>query len=94
MTGYVYIMTNRKDGTLYIGVTSDLTKRVYEHKEGAAAGFTKQYNLKTLVYFEQHDEISLALQREKNLKHYVRQWKVELIEKQNPEWRDLYPEIL
>ena len=93
MAAYVYILTNRKDGTLYIGVTSDLVKRVYEHKEGFVAGFTKRYNLKKLVYYEVFDDIYNALQREKNLKHWVRAWKIALIEKQNPEWKDLYEEI-
>ncbi|MBY0354648.1 MAG: GIY-YIG nuclease family protein [Rickettsiales bacterium] len=94
MVGYVYIMTNRKDGVLYTGVTADLIRRVYEHKEGVVEGFTKRYHLKTLVYFERHDDIEAALQREKNIKHYVRQWKIDLIQQQNPLWHDLYPEIL
>ena len=86
-------MTNRKDGTLYIGVTSNLVKRVYEHRAGGIPGFTQRYNLKKLVYFEQHDTAQLALQREKNLKHWSRQWKVDLIEGANPDWSDLYASI-
>ncbi len=93
MGAYVYIMTNRKDGTLYIGVTANLVKRAYEHKEGFVKGFTKRYNLKKLVYYEVFDDIYNALQREKNLKHWIRDWKIQLIEKQNPEWKDLYEEI-
>ncbi len=93
MAYYVYIVTNRKDGTLYIGVTSDLIKRVHEHKTHAAKGFTDKYNLDKLVYCEKTDDILSAIQREKSLKRYLREWKVELIEKTNPEWRDLYEEI-
>ena len=90
---HVYIMTNRKDGTLYIGVTSDLVKRVYEHRIGAVAGFTQRYKLKKLVYFEEHETAQLAIQREKNLKHWPRAWKVELIENDNTDWDDLYDGI-
>ncbi len=94
MTGYVYIMTNAPDGVLYIGVTSDLVKRVYEHRQGMIKGFTSKYHCKRLVYYECYDRISDAIQREKNMKHYLRQWKVDLITSQNPGWCDLYEEIL
>ena len=88
---YVYIMTNRIYGTLYIGVTNDIARRVWEHKEGVVAGFTKRYGLKMLVYFEEFDSISDAIRREKRLKQWNRAWKIALIEKQNPYWEDLYP---
>lgn len=89
---YVYIMTNKKDGVLYIGITSDPFRRVTEHKFGLVKGFTHKYNLSRLVYIEDCGDVHAALQREKNLKHWVRAWKVELIEKQNPEWADLAAE--
>jgi putative endonuclease len=88
--GWVYFMTNRRHGVLYVGVTSDLAKRACEHREGVVEGFTKRYRLKHLVYAEHHADIRAAIQREKNLKHWPRAWKVELIESQNPEWADLY----
>lgn len=87
--GFVYIMTNRKEGTLYIGVTSDLIKRDYEHKSHAVKGFTKKYNLDKLVYYEVYEEITEAIKREKQLKKYLRFQKIELIEKTNPDWHDL-----
>ena len=90
MGGCVYIMTNRRNGTLYVGVTSDLPGRVYQHREGLLAGFTKRYGLKMLVYYEQHDDIRSAIQREKNIKGWPRAWKVRLIHEMNPEWKDLY----
>ena len=93
-TGYTYILSNKKKGTLYIGVTSHLVKRIHEHKTKPVGGFTKQYNLDKLIYFERHDTIELAIQREKQLKNWHRQWKIELIEKENPEWQDLYDTIL
>lgn len=88
--GWVYIMTNRPNGTLYVGVTSDLARRVWEHREGVIDGFTKRYGLKQLVWCEPHDDIRTAIQREKNLKHWPRAWKARLILDMNPEWRDLY----
>ena len=91
---YVYILTNRKQGVLYIGVTSDLVKRIWQHREGLAEGFTKRYNLKTLVWFEVHQEIMSAITREKQIKKWNRVWKIELIEKENQDWRDLYPGIV
>ena len=88
--GGVYIVTNRPNGTLYVGVTSDLARRAWEHREGMAEGFTKQYGLKRLVYAERHDDIRAAIQREKNLKHWSRTWKDRLILADNPDWNDLY----
>jgi putative endonuclease len=94
MSAFIYIMSNKKNGTLYIGVTSDLIKRVYEHKEGFIDSFTKKYNLKSLVYYEVFDEITEAIKKEKRLKSWKRDWKIELIEKENGEWEDLYPFLL
>ena len=92
--GWVYILTNRANGVLYVGVTNNLICRVYEHRIGAVPGFTKRYGLKMLVYFEGHDDIRLAIQREHNMKHWSRTWKVRLILRENPQWRDLFPELL
>src|SRR3954468_17804667 len=92
--GCIYIMTNRRDGTLYVGVTSDLIRRVYQHREGVVAGFTKRYGLKMLVYYEQYDDIRTAIQREKTMKHWPRAWKVRLIHGMNPEWNDLWETIV
>ena len=92
-SGWVYILTNRPNGTLYVGVTNELIRRVYEHRSGAVPGFTKRYGLKTLVYFEEHQNMELAIQREHNMKHWSRTWKVRLILRDNPQWRDLFPEI-
>jgi putative endonuclease len=91
--GWVYIVTNRPDGTLYVGVTSNLARRAWEHREGVADGYTKRYNLKRLVFTERHDDIRTAIQREKNIKHWSRAWKVALIVAQNPNWDDLYSRI-
>ena len=88
--GWVYMMTNRRDGVLYIGVTSNLPKRAYEHREGVVEGFTKQYGLKLLIWAERHDDIRTAIQRERTMKHWPRAWKVRLIHAMNPEWDDLY----
>ena len=90
----VYILASKKNGTLYVGVTSDLIKRVWEHKEGLVAGFTKKYDVKKLVYYEQHSNAESAIHREKRLKEWKRQWKLDLIEKYNPSWNDLYESIL
>ena len=90
---FVYILANRPNGTLYVGVTNDLIRRVYEHREGFVSGFTKRYAIKKLLYFEQHQTMSNAIQREKNIKHWSRAWKKELIEKSNPDWRDLFAEV-
>ncbi len=88
--GYVYILASQRNGTLYIGVTSDLAKRVWRHKEGEIKGFTKRYGVHRLVHYEAFDEISDAIAREKQLKDWKRAWKIQLIEKSNPEWDDLY----
>ncbi len=90
MGGWVYFMTNRPNGTLYVGVTSNLARRAYEHREGLIDGFTRQYGLKRLVYYEAFDSIQNAIQREKNIKHWPRAWKARLILDANPDWRDLY----
>ena len=87
---YVYILTNKRNGTLYIGVTNNLQRRVYEHKNNLKKGFTKKHQLHHLVYFESTEDIRSALQREKQLKKWERGWKIELIEKNNPQWKDLY----
>ena len=91
---YVYILANKKNGTLYIGVTKDLFKRIYEHKQNLVAGFTKKYNVHKLVYFEATTDIQSAIIREKQLKKWNRDWKIELIEKSNPDWKDLYYELV
>ena len=91
--GWVYIMTNKPSGTLYVGVTSDLARRAWEHREGLADGFTKRHGLKRLVYVERHDDITLAIQREKLLKHWSRSWKVQLILRENPEWDATLPAL-
>jgi putative endonuclease len=93
-SAWVYMMTNRPNGTLYTGVTSNLIRRVYEHREGLVEGFTKRYGLTRLVYAEPHDQISAAVQREQNIKHWPRKWKVRLILATNPAWDDLYDRLL
>ena len=93
MTAYVYILASRKNGTLYIGVTNDLVRRCHEHRQGLTEGFTRRYGIKQLVHFESFDDIRTAIQREKNLKRWTRQWKLALIDKNNPEWRDLFPVV-
>ena len=90
----VYILASSRNGTLYIGVTSDLVKRIWEHKNDATEGFTEKYAVHTLVWFEQHDTMESAISREKAIKKWERAWKLELIEKENPEWEDLYLEIV
>lgn len=92
--GYVYIMSNRKDGVIYIGVTSDLVKRVYEHRNSLVAGFTQRYRCKRLVHYEVFEAIETALAYEKKFKHMKRARKIEMIEHNNPEWLDLYETIL
>jgi putative endonuclease len=87
---WVYIMTSRPNGTLYVGVTGNLARRIFEHREGLVEGFTRTYGLKRLVYVEEHASILGAIQREKNLKHWSRAWKVRLILEGNPGWADLY----
>ena len=85
----VYILASKRNGTLYIGVTNDLARRVWEHKEGLVPGFTKTYDVKMLVYFETFDDIEQAIRREKRLKKYKREWKMNLIQQSNVGWRDL-----
>jgi len=93
MSFWVYILASRPGGTLYTGVTNDLVRRTYQHRNGMVEGFTRQYGVKRLVYFEQYDDPGRAIQREKNLKHWSREWKIDLIVASNPHWRDLYDEI-
>lgn len=88
--GFVYIMASRRNGTIYIGVTTDLAKRVWEHREGLIEGFTKKYGCKTLVWFEHHDTIEAAITREKQMKEWRRAWKLRRIEEMNPDWNDLF----
>jgi putative endonuclease len=90
MSFYVYILANRPDGVIYVGMTDDLARRVWEHRSGAVAGFTRRYGIKMLVWYEQHDSRETALQRERRIKKWNRAWKIELIERANPEWNDLY----
>jgi putative endonuclease len=92
--GWIYIMTNRPNGALYVGVTNDLLRRVWEHREGVAEGFTKRYGLRRLVWFERHEDIRTAIQREKTMKHWPRGWKVRLIMATNPAWDDLYERLV
>ena len=92
-TYYVYILASKRNGTLYIGVTNDLTRRVSEHRDGLADGFTKRYGIKTLVHYEAFDDINAAIAREKRLKKYKREWKLNLIQQHNVEWRDLLDTI-
>ena len=94
MNAYVYLLASKKNGTLYIGVTSDIIKRVYEHKNKSADGFTEKYDVSLLVYYEIFDDIVSAIEREKQLKNWKRSWKVTLIEKENSEWNDLYETLL
>ena len=89
----VYILASKRNGTLYIGVTSDLKKRVYKHKTNAVDGFTKQYGVHLLVWYECTEDVEPAITREKQLKKWERSWKLTLIEKENPEWKDLYDEL-
>jgi len=92
--GWLYFMTNRRNGVLYSGVTSNLPRRAFEHREGLIEGFTKRYGLKRLVYYEQFDDIRDAIQREKTVKHWPRARKVRLIHAMNPEWDDLYEMLI
>jgi len=90
----VYILASKKNGTLYIGVTSNLVKRVWEHKNDLVAGFTKRYKVHNLVWYELHDNMDTAIEREKNMKEWERAWKIKLIEKDNQNWNDLFDSIL
>jgi putative endonuclease len=94
MGGFVYIVTNRRDGILYTGVTSNLPRRAHEHREGLIPGFSKRYALKMLVWYEACDDIRTAIQREKTMKHWPRAWKARVINSMNPEWRDLYDTLM
>ncbi|MCC6948318.1 MAG: GIY-YIG nuclease family protein [Bradyrhizobiaceae bacterium] len=91
--GYVYIVTNKPNGTLYIGVTSNLQQRVYQHRSGLSEGFTKRYDLKRLVWYEHYEDIRDAIQREKTMKHWPRAWKARVINAANREWNDLYKQL-
>jgi len=93
-TYFVYIMASKKNGILYVGVTDDLVRRVFEHKEGFVGGFTKKYWVKRLIYFEETPNVKSAITREKQIKKWKREWKVELIEKLNPGWKDLYFDLI
>lgn len=90
---YVYILTSKPYGTLYVGVTNDIVRRVWEHKNDFVPGFTKRYRVHSLVYYEQHESVEAAITREKQIKEWHRQWKIELIMKNNPGWKDLYYEV-
>lgn len=90
----VYLLANQRNGTLYVGVTADLITRVWQHRNDAVEGFTKRYGVHTLVWFEPHAEMPLAIAWEKAIKEWRREWKIALIEKSNPEWKDLYPSLL
>ncbi|HCJ20976.1 MAG TPA: excinuclease ABC subunit C [Erythrobacter sp.] len=94
MSAWVYIMSNRKDGVLYIGVTSDLSRRIVQHREGKGSAFCRRYGLTRLVYAEEHDSIGDAIAREKAMKAWKRAWKIELIEGVNPAWDDLFDVLL
>jgi len=90
---FIYILASRRNGTLYVGVTNDLIRRIYEHKNDMVNGFTKKYGVHLLVYYEECEDTETAIAREKRLKKWNRKWKLELIEKMNPEWKDLYDEL-
>ena len=94
MSYFVYMLASQKNGTLYVGVTNDLIRRVYEHKSKSVPGFTSRYGVDRLVWFDQTDSVESAISTEKRLKRWNRAWKMALIEKANPDWRDLYPEIV
>ena len=91
---WVYVLASRPRGTLYVGMTSDLIRRVYQHREGLADGFTKEHSVKMLVYYEQDATAIGAIQCEKNIKHWSRKWKIDLIRSMNPDWRDLWENIV
>ena len=90
----VYILANKRNGTLYVGVTSDLVRRIWEHKNDVIRGFTSRYGVHTLVWYETHESMESAITREKAIKEWKRRWKLELIERNNPTWRDLYNDIV
>ncbi|MBU1074780.1 GIY-YIG nuclease family protein [Patescibacteria group bacterium] len=91
---YVYILASKKNGTLYIGVTNNILRRIHEHKNNVIGGFTRKYKVHRLAYFEETENIESALQREKQMKKWNRKWKIKLIEKDNPNWKDIYGEIV
>ena len=93
MTYWVYVLASGPGGTLYVGVTNVLIRRVYQHREKLVQGFTRKYGVDRLVYFEAHETAIAAIQREKNIKHWSREWKIDLIVRTNPDWRDLFDEI-
>lgn len=90
----VYLLASKRNGTLYVGVTSDLIKRIWEHKEQITEGFTRRYSIDTLVWFERHETMESAISREKQIKKWRRAWKIRLIESMNPNWQDLYPGLV
>ena len=92
-TYFIYILASKRNGTLYIGITNDLRRRIYEHKNNFINGFTQKYDIHQLVYYEETSDIKSAIQREKRLKKWNRKWKIELIEKENPNWNDLYEQL-
>ena len=94
MSYWMYILASKPRGTLYVGMTNDLVRRVAEHRDGIVPGFTKTHGVKMLVYFEEHESVLEAIKREKQVKRWVRSWKIELIREKNPEWRDLFGEIV
>jgi putative endonuclease len=91
---WIYILASRPRGTLYVGMTSDLVGRIYQHREGLVEGFSREHGVKMLVYYEQHATALAAIQREKNIKHWARAWKIDLVRSLNPEWRDLWDDIV
>lgn len=93
-TYYIYILASKPNGVLYIGITNNLIKRIWEHRESLVEGFTQKYKVEKLVYWEETADVVSAIEREKRLKAWKRDWKIQLIEKQNPEWKDLYPELI
>ena len=94
MKYYVYMLASKPNGTLYVGITSNIIKRIYEHKEKYVEGFTKKYNISRLVYFEEYNDVKEAISREKCIKRWKRSWKIKLINENNPKWEDLYGEII
>ena len=93
-TYFVYILASGRNGTIYVGMTNNLIKRVYEHKNNLADGFTKKYDVHNLVYYELFNDVNEAIKREKRVKKWKRQWKLRLIDKMNPDWKDLYDELI
>ena len=94
MSYWMYILASKPRGTLYVGMTNDLVRRIAEHRDGAVPGFTKTYNVKMLVYFEEHESVLDAIKREKQVKRWARAWKIELIREHNPDWRDLFDTLV